>query len=68
MAIFIVGGYALNNNYLKILGLDQVMFVGMIMSGSFFMVTAALGVTAAYSRNQCLAFIVKLTMIIKRIL
>jgi hypothetical protein len=53
-----MGGYALNNDYLKMLGIDQMVFVGMIISGSFFMVTAAIGVTAAYSRNECLAFFV----------
>ncbi|CDW91127.1 tetraspanin family protein [Stylonychia lemnae] len=58
VAIFVLGGQSINNDILKILGINQTIFLGMIICGSFLMVTAAVGVTAAYSKNHCLAFII----------
>ncbi len=67
MGVFILGGQAINNEILTILGINQTIFLVMIISGCFLMVTAAVGVTAAYSKNQCLAFIVSIVTMINTV-
>jgi len=48
----------MNNDFLRILGANQNVFLIMIISGSFLVITASVGVTAAYSKNDCLVFLV----------
>ena len=59
LAIFILGAKAINNEFLRMLGVNETVFLVMIMSGGFLVVTASVGVSAAYSKNECLAFIVR---------
>jgi len=40
------------------LGVNESVFLAMIACGAFLIVTASVGVSAAYSKNECLAFIV----------
>jgi hypothetical protein len=40
-------------------GVNETVFLVMIISGAFMVVTASLGVTAAYSKSECLAFLVR---------
>ena len=58
MAIFILGGNAIKNDFLRIVGANEIVFLVMIICGSFMVITASVGVTAAYSKNECLAFVV----------
>jgi hypothetical protein len=51
---------ALSNDFLKMVGMSQTVFVVMIVSGVMLLVTAAVGVTASYTKNQCLAFMVNM--------
>lgn len=60
LAIFILGGKAINNEFLRMLGVNETVFLAMIMCGGFLIVTASVGVSAAYSKNECLAFIVRI--------
>ena len=53
-----MGGKAINNEFLKMLGANENVFLAMIMCGGFLIVTASVGVSAAYSKNEFLAFLV----------
>ena len=48
----------MSNDFLRILGVNQTVFLSMIICGAFLIVTASVGVAAAYSKNECLAFFV----------
>ena len=48
----------MSNDFLRILGVNQTVFLSMIICGAFLIVTASVGVAAAYSKNECLAFLV----------
>ena len=48
----------MSNDFLRILGVNQTVFLSMIICGAFLIVTASVGVAAAYSKNDCLAFFV----------
>lgn len=50
----------MNNDFLRILDMNQAVFLSMIICGAFLIVTASVGVSAAYSKNECLAFIVRI--------
>ena len=58
LAILILGGQAMSNDFLRILGVNQTVFLSMIICGAFLKVTASVGGAAAYSKNECLAFLV----------
>jgi hypothetical protein len=60
LAIFILGGKAISNEFLRMIGVNETVFLAMIMCGGFLIVTASVGVSAAYSKNECLAFIVRM--------
>jgi hypothetical protein len=57
----------MSNDFLRILGMNQAVFLSMIICGSFLIVTASVGVSAAYSKNECLAFVVSPKIIYKAI-
>jgi hypothetical protein len=42
------------------IGASQTLFVALMICGSLLIVTGSLGVSAAYSKNECLAFIVSI--------
>ena len=50
----------MSNDFLRILGVNHTVFLSMILCGAFLIVTASVGVAAAYSKNECLAYLVKL--------
>ena len=52
----------MSNDFLRILGVNQTVFLSMIICGAFLIVTASVGVAAAYSKNECLAFFVSQTL------
>ena len=64
LAIFILGGKAISNEFLRMIGVNETVFLAMIMCGGFLIVTASVGVSAAYSKNECLAFIVRMVFIL----
>jgi len=57
LAIFILGGKAINNEFLKMIGANETLFTCMIVCGAFLIITASVGVSAAYSKSECLAFL-----------
>ena len=64
LAVFILGGKAINNEFLRMIGVNETVFLAMIMCGGFLILTASVGVSAAYSKNECLAFIVRMVLAI----
>lgn len=56
--IFVLAAKANTNEFLTMLEINQWLFVALVTCGSFLLVTAAVGVAAAYSKNHCMAFIV----------
>jgi hypothetical protein len=60
--LFVLGGIAFNNNFLKMVDMHSQAFVVMVVFGCFMLVAAAIGVTASYTKNQCLAFVVRFTL------
>lgn len=62
LAVFILGGKAINNEFLRMIGVNETVFLAMIMCGGFLIITASVGVSAAYSKNECLAFIVRMVI------
>ncbi len=64
IAIFILGAYAIDNNFLRMVGANSAVFSLMIMSGIFLILTAGIGMAAAYFKNECLAFIVRVIKLI----
>ena len=45
------------------LGANENVFMAMIMCGGFLIVTASVGVSAAHSKNECLAFLVMFSLL-----
>jgi hypothetical protein len=54
----VLGAQANNNDFFKIIGINEIVFLIMIICGAFLMLTASLGWTASATKNHCLAFVV----------
>jgi hypothetical protein len=53
-----LGGKAIDNDFLRMVGANNSIFSVMTMCGVFLIVTASIGIAAAYTKNHCLAFVV----------
>jgi hypothetical protein len=58
--LIVFGALAINNEFLIMVNLDIAIFAIMITSGILLLVTAGIGITAAYTKNHCLAFLVNI--------
>lgn len=54
-----MGGQASSNEFFVMLGNENFISIVMICSGFFLLITASIGCTAAASKNEFLAFLVR---------
>jgi hypothetical protein len=47
----------MGNDFLRLLEVNETVFVSMIVCGAFLIVTASVGITAAYTKNECISYL-----------